>query len=1125
MSNSNSNYQSLIANIDYFIRKYYKNQLLKGAIYFGALFFILLLLVSFLEYFGQFNNATRTLLFYSFLAVNLVVLGKFVVIPLFKLNRFGKVISHEQAAQIIGEHFPEVSDKLLNTLELHQMKETTDDEDTKALMEAGIQQKTEQLTAVPFGNAINLKENKKYIKYVLTPFLLIVLVTAWSPEIILESSGRIIDHRGEYTPKAPFQFNLQNTALESIRSEDFKVEVSLTGTEIPEEVFVIVNGQKRKMRSGDSDLDFAYTLRNVQDDVQFQFYANGFFSSAYELKVRPKPAIRKFDVYLDYPEYTQKAKKQLENTGDFSIPEGTKVKWQFHTGNTEKVEMAFKDTTLPGKQKQEFLFAFERSFRENASYSITLSNQFLESQEAVTYYINVIPDAYPVIEVKEFEDSLTKKRKYFSGEIADDYGFKALNFVYEHYQKDRDTTIKSSYALSVDAGVTNQRFNHDWDLSKLSLKQGDELSYYFEVWDNDGINGSKSSKSKVFNFKAPTRKELAEQTEKSNKQIKEDMEKAFQESQEIKEEFQKTRSKLLDKQKMDWEDKQRLEENMQRQKNLEKNIEQLKEQYRENVSRKNDFDDISEQDKEKMEQLYQKFDDLVSDEMKELMEELEKLMDKELKDKIEEELKKMDQKGEDMSKDLDRMKEHFKQMEMDMKMDNIMEELNELGDKQEELANKMEEGEMTPEESEAAQQELNEAFEKLQEEMREAEQMNQELDNPKRLPDTKDQEEQVKQKMQESIDQIKQDDQEGAQQKQKDAAQKLKEMSEDMQAAMADLDQEQIILNHRHLRQILSNLIQLSFDQEEMMEEFAEIRQYNPKFVALGQKQRALLENARIIEDSLQSLSKKVVEIESFVNKEMGEIKYQMDNAVEAFSDRKMHKIRQHQQSAMTSTNNLANLLTEILDKMQDSMQQQANSSGDEKSGDQECDSPGDSEDGDDGEDGQMKFQSLKEMQEQMEQRLQDLKDGKLDGKQMSEEMARIAAEQEMIRRKLQEKMKQANEELKKELGDMQELMDQMEENEEDLVNKRVKQETIERHREIMVRLLEAERAEKEQEFDDQRLARSAKDLFNTNPPPMDKFQREKEKELEMIKTVPPSLNPFYQEKVRNYFKGLQTAE
>jgi hypothetical protein len=97
-----------------------------------------------------------------------------------------------------------------------------------------------------------------------------------------------------------------------------------------------------------------------------------------------------------------------------------------------------------------------------------------------------------------------------------------------------------------------------------------------------------------------------------------------------------------------------------------------------------------------------------------------------------------------------------------------------------------------------------------------------------------------------------------------------------------------------------------------------------------------------------------------------------------------------------------------------------------------------------------------------------------------------------------------------------------MEETETDLVNKVINQETIKRQEEILTRLLESEKAEKEREQDEKRQSNEAKNENFSNPNEFLEYKVAKKKEAELLKTVPPSLNPFFKAKVSKYFEGFK---
>src|SRR5690606_10581834 len=113
----------------------------------------------------------RRFLFWSFIAVELLLFIRFIIFPITKLLKLREGIGPEEASKIIGNHFPEVNDKLLNLLQLN--KSTQESE----LLAASIDQKSLELTPIPFTNAIKLKENLKYLKYAAIPVFLFILIS------------------------------------------------------------------------------------------------------------------------------------------------------------------------------------------------------------------------------------------------------------------------------------------------------------------------------------------------------------------------------------------------------------------------------------------------------------------------------------------------------------------------------------------------------------------------------------------------------------------------------------------------------------------------------------------------------------------------------------------------------------------------------------------------------------------------------------------------------------------------------------------------------------------------------------------------------------------------------------
>ena len=186
---------------------------------FGALYFLITLLI---EYFFWLRPAARAILFWVFVAVEVALLIKFVAIPLARLFKLSKGISYDHAAQIIGSHFPEVEDKLLNTLQLH--KEAGQSE----LMLASVEQKSASLEPIPFSLAIDFKKNAKYLKYALIPIVVFLIANYGGKEQVFSSSyKRVLNYTEAYEPPAPFEFYVVNENLEGIENKDYTLQLSL----------------------------------------------------------------------------------------------------------------------------------------------------------------------------------------------------------------------------------------------------------------------------------------------------------------------------------------------------------------------------------------------------------------------------------------------------------------------------------------------------------------------------------------------------------------------------------------------------------------------------------------------------------------------------------------------------------------------------------------------------------------------------------------------------------------------------------------------------------------------------------------------------------------------------------
>lgn len=1146
-----SSVKALFEKIDEYKRQYYKNLLIKGSLFTLAILLSSFLLLNTIEYFGRFSSVIRGALLFTFIGVALYSLIFWVIKPVLYLLHFNEPLTYEKAANEIGKFFPEVGDRLLNTLQLAQFSEKEN-----ALLQASIDQKSQELKFVRFADAVKISENKRYLKYALPPLVLVLLIAAVSPKFFKSSTERIVYFQKDFAEEAPFKFEITNDELKAVKNEDFVLNLKIIGNAVPEAVYLVANDRKFKMSSEDNKT-YSFTFSKVQNPVDFHFLASGFKSNAFELELISRPNLLSFDVALNYPSYLNKSNEGFNNVGNLVVPEGTTVQWNFKAVNTDSLYLSFdNEGKLLAKDGFGDNFSYVKRLKNSSSYQIHLKNEFSSNRENVDFYINVIPDKYPQIQLEQLKDSTLFNYIVLGGNITDDYGLSQFKLFYKTIKDNNQNQPYASMDVAFNRSQVSQSFYYQMPLTELQLSPGDKVEYYLQLWDNDGVNGSKSTKTAVMTLALPSAKLYDAEIEKAAEKTEDMLEKLSEKSKKLKNELANLENRLKSKKDLDFQEKKQLEELIRKRDELNNELKSLQEQFDQMQEKTNRFQQQSPQLQEKMQQLKKLMNELMNDETSKLYEELKKLLDKDMDEKTIEQLEKLKNKERNMDKEIDRTLKLFKQLQLKQKVEKTAQELEKLAEKQDKLGDETKKQEELNKEAEKSdnkdqnkdgkkddgkdnkdqnkdgkndnskdnkdqnkengkdekneslkqeQEKLNKEFEDMKEKMKDIEQLSKEL--KKDMDSQKQEQEDISKEQQNAKKQLDQKQNNSASKSQKNAANKMKKMAQQMAESMQSQEMKEMNEDIDALRAILENLVKLSFDQEGLMKDFRNMTVTDPRFVKLSQDQLKLQDDAKIIEDSLYSLAKRVLQIQSFVTKEVTSMRNSMDESVKFIKERKLNVASAKQQFAMTSINNLALMLSDTFNQMQQMMANAMPGSG--KSG-KKSKNPA-----------QM---PLGEMQEKLNQGMQQMGQGNQSGKQMSQEAARLAQEQAKLRKMIQ----QLQEDLKgteagKKLGnELKELEKKMDENETDLVNKRVNPELMKRSREIQTRLLEAEKAIKQQEEDPTRQSRTAQQFNRQAPPSMEKFLQEKVKQVELIRTVPPNYTPFYKKQTDNYFRKIK---
>lgn len=1095
--------KSIIYNkLEAFIRKFYTNEIIKGVLLFiglGLLYFIFTLLV---EHFLWLSTTGRTILFWLFISVEVFLLAKFIALPIFKLFKLQKGINYTDASKIIGSHFSEVGDKLLNFLQLSNSNEQSE------LLLASIDQKANALQPIPFANAIDFKGNKKYLPFAIIPILLFVLFYVTGNSSVIENSlNRVVHYETAYTPPAPFSFQLLTNDLKVEQNKSFTLKVITKGNVVPEQIKIHFNDESYFLEKNTQD-QFEYTFETVKSSTDFYLEANSITSSNYTLEVVNVPSIVDFSMKLTFPSYLRKVSETIKGNGNAIVPEGTLVTWNIATKATDDIKLQAENSF--DFKNNNGLFSLSKNIRSDFNYQIITSNQSVREYEKLGYSITTINDQFPTIAAQIAPDSLKLKDKVIIGNVSDDYGLAKLQVVY--YDVNNRENLKRAN-LPVKSELVD-RFVYTFPTG-LHLEEGKKYDYYFEVFDNDQVNGSKSSKSSIFSHYELTQTEKEDKTLKEQKDNINALEKSLQNQDKQLSELDKLQKLNKEKANLDFKDQKKIQDFIERQKQQEELMKEFSKNLEENLD---EFKTENKQEKEELQRRLEEFQK-ESEKNEELLKELEELSKKLQKEELFDKADKLKQNAKTQKMNLEQLVELTKRFYVEQKAQQLADKLQKLGDKQEKLADDKQNN------SKENQEKINKDFDDIKDELNQLDKENESLKKPMDLDLDEKEQENIEEDLNKATEQLEQNNQDKASPKQKSAGQKMKEMGAQMSSSMMSGGMEMMQEDAQLLRQIVDNLLTFSFDEEQLMKETKEASKSNLQFNKSLKKQQSLKVQFKHIDDSLFSVALRNPMISEVVFKEVGEVHYNVDKALEVLADNNIYKGTSHQQFALSSANKLADFLSNVQAQMQ--MQMSGMGQGKPK--------PGSGK-------GDMQLKDIIKKQGELGEGMKKgIKPGEQEGDQKGEkpgeknagQSGQSGSEGENVQEgnagkildilKEQKQLREALEkELKKEgLGGIgQNALNQMKDIEKQLINKGFKNETLNKMMNLKHELLKLEKAIQQQGEDNKRKSNANKDSFNGTTSPLPSQLKDYLNSIEILNRQSLPLQPNYNQKVQEYFKS-----
>ncbi len=1106
-------YHKILDKLSHFTRKYYTRQLIKGTLLFLTLGLLFWMAVTALEYFLWLSSSWRLTLFVTFLIAVLLLLYQFILLPLAYLFRLKKGLSPEIASRLIGVHFPQIADKLVNLLELSKSNEQSE------LVMASIAQRAQQLAPIPFSRAIRYKESYKYAKYTLLPLILLAVIgLSGYSKAFFSSHTRVMQYNTPFVRPAPFAFKILNDSLEVLDTSPLTLKVLVTGEIQPENVSIVIDGDTLLLKEQNGL--YNYTFEAPVPQMPFYLTANGWDSPEYTIQRHKTPILADLKIQLAFPRYLKRKSKTITGTGNAMIPEGTRITWRIEGKNVERLTLSTRDTSLLFQRHIDTFVHTERLFRD-FPYTLSTSNPYATHFETLHYTLQVVKDQNPTVQVTQILDSLHPNQSFYTGQAADDYSLSEIRLVC--YPSDNPQAVQRLVLAS--PRTPSHQFYYTFP-SGLQLETGQRYKLYFEIVDNDGLRQGKITRSPIFNTTVYDDNQLKNKELELQNTILTKLDQSLDRYKAQKEALSQINRKQKEASTLTFEDKNQIKSFLQKQEQQEKLMEKFSSQLKESLSKSQTDSDLRKMLQERLERQERE-----AQKNKKLLEELNKLTGKIDKEALTERLESLGKKQEQGTRNLEQLLALTQRYYVTEKMAQLSRDLENLPQKQEKLSK-----DSLHQNPTKAQQQLNREFEQLSKALDNLRKENHTFQKPIPFTVTKPQQQAITQDQQQALEALDQtsgknkeddaDTQKKATRKQKAAAQKMQAMSRALQQSFkssAASDTEDATM----LRQILDNLVAFSFAQEDLLDVVGDTELTS--FTDLLRDQKELRRLFEHVDDSLFVLSLRRAEISEIVNTQITEVYYNLDKALENIAENRIYRGTSHQQYTLNATNTLADFLARVLDNLQQKMQ-----SGKGQGSDLEFQLP-DIIQGQQDLQGKMKSfgKNGKKQQGKTPQ-----KDGDIPVKQglkRQKNNTKTSGTTEYNEKELQElyeiykQQQYLREQLEKQLENIidrsdrnvaKQLLQQMEDVENDLLQNRVTQRTQDKVNTIQHQLLRLENATLQQGEKKERKSSSSQNNF-TNPITT---------KPELLKTYPNILEPLnqqalplqpaYQQRVKEYFKN-----
>ncbi len=891
------------------------------------------------------------------------------------------------------------------------------------------------------------------------------------------------------------------------------------------------------MTRNETEIAYRFTFKNVTQSMEYYIAVKGEKSEHFHITVARAPILSRFQLKLSYPKYTELSPQILEeNLGDVTTLIGTMTNFE---GEGNK---SIASARLVFEESDPVKLTVTEGIRLSGSFIVQRSEKYhielidtdsVSNAQPIVYTLHAIEDTAPQIEIVApgkdvvLDDSMIVSLQL---DAKDDYGVQKIQLIYRVEGTDDDVAVPLKKWDPTDTPVF---IEFPWDIDPMGLYPGDVISYHAEAFDADNVSGPNIGKSNIYSIRFPTLAELYNEVEFEQEVGMQGIEALYDDQAEQTAITDELLDKIRKSQELTLKDKKLMEQVLKNQEEIDKTAKDLFEEMKRTTEQMQKQQLFDMQTVEKFQELQELMQQALSEEHKELLRKLAEALEHQELSEQEQKLMEANFNQERFLQQLDRLKDLYKQMIIQQKLEAAVNQTKELAERQERVMDQLSNlAEQVRQNSQSNPQDVDQRLNGLaNQEERIAEEMNNlhqtleelgeemlELENLKRVGDEIKRlnqfarDVQIAQDLRSATQQMRGEQMQGAMESGAAAQQGLTELHQGLDNALEFMEGGNAEETLTAIREAVRGGLYISRTHEEVIDRTNEILgsghgRYLPGEVkqlqGLAASELGLASGLNLLADRLWELGSNQMQIDPKTVWRLSAAANAFERSARALEDRKPNLAVPIQQQGLADLNQAVADLLEAMDQMNQQMGEAGMQNMLEQL-EQLAQSQG----------------QLNEMAQQLNQQMRQ------QGRTPSNEqlLRRLAYEQQMIR-EATERVADMMERMSEVLGDLNNISEEMKEVEGELQQGNLNQQVLDKQREILTRMLESSKSLQKREVSKRRKSEVAKTPTATgdDAPPLDPKLIETIQQIEsnLRSGEQENLPPQYRELIQQYFKAL----